>query len=394
MLKKRLAAVLAVVLLLLSSASALAGYEPLLAVGGSFVYARDNQGVLRVWGDNQYGQLGKGSNKQSKNPAVFKTKNADIDVTEIKGIYAGCDYSYFLMNNGDIYGVGNNLNGAMTCKKGYCSTHVKIALDDKTVTVIAPGFGHTLALNEAGEVYAWGRNNAGQVGNGKTAAVYEPVKLELPRITAIAAGGKFSIALDENGVLWGWGDNTNHELSAENVKLYKTPVPIDTDGLAIQMIDAGGSYISCVDANGVLYMWGINAENQCGFDSNGKDVLSPTAVDLPLPVGYLASYSSQTYVILSDGSLWGWGNNTYGQLGLGFRTASGKGVTVSKIWDSDVVMVQGGSLCMTAMLRDGRLMTAGINKFGQLGLATKEYEIASIFENGMDLIVEDGAGGV
>ncbi len=69
-------------------------------------------------------------------------------------------------------------------------------------------------------------------------------------------------------------------------------------------------------------------------------------------------------------------------------------MTVSKIWCSDVVMVQGGSLCMTAMLRDGRLMTAGINKFGQLGLATKEYEIASIFENGMDLIVEDGAGGV
>ena len=364
-----------------------AEYDVLLAVGGSFVYTRDRSGVVRVWGDNQYGQLGKGSNHQNKNPSVFKSKNEQLDPLQIKGIYTGCDYSYFLMNDGTIYGVGNNLNGALTVKNGYCSTHVKINLNDDTITTIAGGFGHTLALNAAGEVYAWGRNNAGQVGNGKTVAVYTPVKLALQNIVAIAAGGKFSIALDRDGVLWGWGANDNHELADNNTKLFKEPVRINTGDLKIKMIDAGGSFVAVVDEDGILYMWGVNDVNQLGFDSAGADVTQPHAVsELPLPVVYLASYSSQTYVILSDGSLWGWGNNTYGQLGLGFRTASGKGVTVNKIYDEKpVVMVQGGSLCMTAMLDDGTLLAAGINKFGQLGVATKEYEIATIFENGFNL---------
>lgn len=367
---------------------ALAEYDVLLAVGGSFVYARDNQGVLRVWGDNQYGQLGKGTNKQNKNPAEFKSKNQEIDAKKIRQIVPGCDYSYFLMDDGTIYGVGNNLNGALTVKSGYRATHVRIALNDNTVTQIAAGFGHTLALNAAGEVYAWGRNNAGQVGNGKTVAVYEPVKLELTNIVSIAAGGKFSLALGADGTLWGWGSNENNELSPDNTKQYKTPVKVNTNGIKIKLLDAGGSFIAAVDENGVLYMWGVNDVYQLGFDSKGANVTAPHKVDLPLPVTYLASYSSQTYVILSDGSLWGWGNNTYGQLGLGFRTASGKGVTVSKIYDSDVIMVMGGSLCMTAVLRDGTVLAAGINKFGQLGLATKEYEIAEIFANGMDLIID------
>lgn len=375
-------------LLLLAAFPARAESEPIIAIGGSFVYARDSQGALTVWGDNQFAQLGNGGNKQRSSPQAFKTKNKEIDVARIAQIVAGCDYSYFLMNDGAIYGVGNNVNGALTVKNGYCSTHVRVKLDDPTIVKIAAGFGHTLALNAAGEVYAWGRNNAGQVGNGKAAAVYAPYKLALNDIVDIAAGGKFSLALDKNGALWGWGDNANHELSPGDENTFRTPVKIDIGDIDVKMLDAGGSYVSVVDGNGVLYMWGVNDAYQLGFDSKKKDVPAPTPVDLPLPVVFLASYSSQTYVILSDGSLWGWGNNTYGQLGLGFRSASGDGVTVSKIYDSDVVFVGGGSLFMIAMLSDGRLLAAGINKFSQLGLPTREYEITEIFENGIDLIAE------
>ncbi len=385
---KRLAALLLTLILLCACAPALAEYEPIIAIGGSFAYARDSAGKLMVWGDNQYAQLGNGGNKQRYTPQEFKTKNKEIDVSRIKQIVTGCDYSYFLMDDGAIYGVGNNVNGALTFSGGYYSTHVRVKLNDLTIQKIAGGFGHTLALNAAGEVYAFGRNNAGQVGNGKTAAVYEPYKLPLKNIVDIAAGGKYSLALDADGVLWGWGDNANHELSPGNDKIFRTPVKIDIGDIKVKLLDAGGSFVSVVDENGTLYMWGINDVYQLGFDSKKKDVVKPTAVDLPLPVTFLASYSSQTYVILSDGSLWGWGNNTYGQLGLGFRSASGDGVTVSKIYDEDVVFVGGGSLFMIAMLKDGRLLAAGINKFGQLGLHTTEYEISKIFENGIDLIVD------
>ena len=384
--KKKKALIALVTALLLLAGSASAEYEVLLAAGGSFAYVRNDAGELFVWGDNQYGQLGRGGTSQNKNPAAFKTKNAEIDVKEIKAIYPGSDYSYFLMNDGAIYGAGNNVHGELTAKGSRYATHVRIKLDDLTIKKMAVGFGHTLALNEAGEVYAWGRNNAGQVGNGRAANVYEPYKLELQNIVDIAAGGKFSLALDADGTLWGWGDNGNRQLANTKDKTIKTPVKLDIGDRKIALLDAGGSFIAAVDTEGKLYMWGVNDVFQLGFDNGGKDVTSPHLVEeLPLPVVYLASYSSQTYVILSDGSLWGWGNNTYGQLGLGFRTASGKGVTVSKIWDADCERVMGGSLFVNVLLRDGTVLAAGINKFGQLGVATREYEISKIFANGFDL---------
>ena len=378
--------------LLFSCTSLAEGFEPILAVGGSFAYLRDTEGTLWVFGDNQFGQLGKGNAKQSKKPALFSSKNEEIDVLSIAGIYTGCDYSYFLMKDGSIWGCGNNTNGAL-CTKYRASTHIRIPLEDDTIQTMACGFGHTLALNAAGEVYAWGRGSSGQIGNGKNIAVMTPTKLDLQNIVAIAAGGKFSIALDADGVLWGWGDNTNHQLSPDKTKLYKSPIRIDTGDLNIVMIDAGGSYISIVDDQGDLYMWGINDHMQLGFDNKKKDVTTPTKVDLPLPVTYLASYSSQTYVILSDGSLWGWGNNSYGQLGIGseYRTASSTGLGVQKIFYDEnrpVVAVQGGSLFMLAMLEDGTILACGINKFGQLGIESKEYEICTIFENGFDLIAD------
>lgn len=359
--------------------------EPILACGGSFAYVRDLNGRLYVWGDNQFGQLGKGGTGQTHTPALFKTKNAEIDADHIRDIVAGCDYSFLIMDDGTVYGVGNNVKGALTCEYGM-STHVKIKLEDRTVTQMAAGFGQVLALNQEGTVYGWGRNQNGEAGIGSNADCYRPsVVKDLPPVEQIACGGKFSIALDREGRLWGWGDNEHHQISPDSAKSIKTPTVIDTGDIEIDLIDAGGSFVAVTDKNGDLYMWGINAENQLGFDNRGKDVTSPVKVDLPLPVKYLAVYSSQTYVILSDGSLWGWGNNTYGQLGLGFRTASGKGVTVSRIADGPFTCVQGGSLFMLAIREDGVMMAAGINKFGQLGLSTKEYEIPLIFENGFTL---------
>ncbi len=69
------------------------------------------------------------------------------------------------------------------------------------------GFGHCLALTDRGEVYAWGRNNKGQVGDGSRKKAVAPVKLPLRNIVQIVAGGQFSLAQDADGYSWGWGDN-------------------------------------------------------------------------------------------------------------------------------------------------------------------------------------------
>ena len=358
----------------------------LLAVGGSFVYARDNKGVLRVWGDNQFGQLGKGHTSQNLKVFEFKTKSTELDVTQLVDIVTASDYSFMLMADGSVWGVGNNSYLPLTVKGSSHSTHVRTNLPEAPAAM-ATGFGHAMMLTENGEIYTWGRNSEYQLGNGKRKNLQEPFKVELENIVQIACGGKFSIALDADGQLWGWGDNEHYQLSPEKKATIPAPIRIDTGDIDIAYIDACGGSIVLLDTEGTLWTWGRNDFHQLGYNTKGKPTKEPQAVPLPLPVTYVAAYSSQTYAILTDGSLWSWGNNSYGQLGQGFRSSSTEGVLPAQVWDSDVVLVQGGSLFCVAMLEDGTVLTAGISKFGQQGEGTSQSKY-TLAPNGMDLIID------
>lgn len=388
---KKLLALVLLLCMIATSASAVTyttpdGRNVLLAVGGSFAYARDTEGVLRVWGDNQFGQLGKGSVSQSFIVKEFKTKNEELDVSLLQDIVTASDYSFMWLEDDTLWGAGNNSYLPLTVRAGKYSTHVKINLPPCTPAAMATGFGHALLLTDEGKVYAWGRNSEYQVGNGKHKHVQEPFLLPLENIVQIAAGGKFSLALDSDGQLWGWGDNEHHQLSPEKQTHIKTPVKINTGDIDIEYIDACGGSIALLDTAGTLWTWGRNDFHQLGYDTKGKPTTAPQAVPLPLPVTYVAAYSSQTYAILEDGSLWSWGNNSYGQLGQGFRSSSTQGVLPGKCWDSGVVLVQGGSLFCLAMLEDGTLLSAGISKFGQLGHGDSKSKY-TLSPNGMDLII-------
>lgn len=390
MLKKILAACL-LLCLMISSASAYVyeledGRNIILSVGGSFAYTRDTEGQIRMWGDNQYGQLGKGTVNQSFKISDFKTRNQDLDVGLLKDVVSGSDYSFMWLNDNRVFGVGNNVYLSLALKEGTFTTHKMISLPESPKD-IAVGFGHTLMLTENGEVYAWGRNSEGQVGNGKTKKLQTPYKLPLSNIVQIVCGGKFSLALDEDGQLWGWGDNEFYTLLPDTNKNQLTPIKIDTGDIDIAYVDACGASIVLLDKEGTLWTWGRNDFHQLGYDTKGKPTKAPAAVPLPLPVTFVAAYSSQTYAILSDGSLWSWGNNSYGQLGQGFRSSAADGVLPGKCWDSDVVLVQGGSLFAVAMTSDGTILTAGISKFGQQGHGDSKSKYA-LSPNGMDLILD------
>ncbi len=377
--------------LLVSSASAYVydcgdGRNVMLALGGSFVYARDTEGVLRVWGDNQFGQLGKGSARQNLKVAEFKSKNEALDISQLRDVVTASDYSFMWMEDGSVWGVGNNSYLPLTVRSGTYTTHVATKLPEAPAA-FATGFGHVLMLTENGEVYAWGRNSEYQVGNGKRKHAQEPYKLSLTNIVQVAAGGKFSLALDAEGQLWGWGDNEHFQLSPDKTTRIQAPIRIDTGDIDIAWVDACGGSVVLLDTAGTLWTWGRNDFHQLGYDTKLKPTKTPQAVPLPLPVTYVAAYSSQTYAILEDGSLWSWGNNSYGQLGQGFRSSASDGVLPAQVWDKDVVHVQGGSLFCIAMLKDGTLLSAGISKFGQQGEGTSQSKY-TLAPNGMDLIVD------
>ena len=388
---KKIFALLMIVCLMASCACAVTyetedGRNVILGLGGSFVYARDSEGVLRVWGDNQFGQLGKGNVRQSFDVVEFQSKNAAIDVNQIRDIIPASDYSFLWMEDGTLWGVGNNSYLPLTRTGSKITTHVAINIQEKPAAM-ATGFGHVVLLTENGDVYTWGRNSEYQVGNGKRKHLQDPYKVDISNVVQIAAGGKFTIALDADGQLWGWGDNEHHAISPDKAKTITVPTKIDTGDIDIAYIDACGGSIVLLDTEGTLWTWGRNDYYQLGYDTKGKATSVPKAVDLPGKVTYVAAYSSQTYAVLEGGEMWSWGNNSYGQLGQGFRSAASEGVLPGKCWESGVVMVQGGSLFCVAMLEDGTVLSAGISKFGQLGEGGSKSKY-TLSPNGMDLIVD------
>ncbi len=390
MIMKKLCALALAACLLLSAASAAVyetedGRRVILSVGGSFVYAQDADGQVWVWGDNQHGQHGNGTTRSDFKFHEFVSPDGAIDPAHIRDIVAGSNYIFFLMDDGSVYGAGNNDYLSLAQPNKRYTTPVKLNLPAAPIALDA-GFGHTMMLSADGKVWAWGRNGEYQVGNGSRKNVQEPYQLPLENIVQIACGGKFSLALDEQGQLWGWGDNENFNLVPNTSATQKTPVKLDTGDIDIAYIDATGGGIVLVDTEGAVWTWGRNDYRQLGYDTKGKSTKTPQKVELPLPVKQIAAYSSQTYAILEDGSLWAWGYNYNGQLGNG--KANYDGMTPVKVWDSDVVMVQGGSLFVVAMLRDGTVLTAGFSKYGQTGEGSSKdkHQIAPI---ALDLIPDE-----
>ena len=381
-------------------AAAESAYEPIISAGGSFIYARDDQGRVFCWGDNQFGQLGRGKSAQSPKkifmfapmngtadapegiPAisVFTSKCADLDTSQIRDIVCGCDYSYFLMNDGSIYGVGN-AHGQNLEIGGIRNTHVRLSWQNAEIRELATGYGHTLVLTESGEVYAWGRNHAGQVGTGNTKTpIREVHQVDLPRIVDIGCCGNHSAAVDEDGNLWMWGSNEYHQISPAKDKKITSPVKIDL-GFRVREVELGGHHTAVVDEEGNLYMWGRNSSCQVGVPKGKSDwVAEPVKLDLPLPVKMIDCYGALTWVVLEDGSLWTWGLNTYGQMGVGFYTGGESGLPLShgereyqgktyssKVLDGGVRDITIGDMFGAVLTEDGTVLTCGINKFGQLG---------------------------
>lgn len=360
----------------------------ILSLGGSFAYSRDTAGNLRVWGDNQYGQLGKGHFNNASGilgiyPSDFKTKNTEIDLSQVKDIVSGNNFSFFWMNDGTLYAVGNSDFGTLGKAEGSYSTHKQFYVPEKPAA-LSCGFGHCLLLTENGEVYAWGRNSKGQVGNGSRQKTTSPCKLPLQNIVQIAAGGQFSLALDSEGRLWGWGDNEFNILSPGSDAFFATPVQVNTGGMEIASIEAGGYHAAVLDKQGRVWAWGKNDVYQVGIESRGKTVTSPVQVNLPLPATGLSVYSSQNYAILSDTSLWSWGNNGYGQLGQHLRGVVGG--LPGQCVDRDVIVAETGSMFALCVLQDGTMMAAGFNNHAELGDGSTGHR-NTMSPNGMDLIL-------
>ena len=195
------------------------------------------------------------------------------------------------------------------------------------VVEIAAGDDYSCARKSNGEVWCWGANWDGQLGEGTlpTAAITNikgPVQTDFPSFTTairVASGGSHTCATTVDGLLWCWGSNENAQLGIPDGSTL-SPLPTNVQVLGNDVVDVGAGRAStcAIRADGSLWCWGSNECGQLGLGTVGAVAVDPQpAVGLPAAVRQVALGARHACAVLVDGTVWCWGNNFGGQLGTG-----------------------------------------------------------------------------
>jgi len=311
------------------------------AIAGGFYHtiALQENGDVWTWGLNNYGQLGDNSTTNSKFPVRVKGENSIGFLTGIKAIAGGGAHTIALQENGDVWAWGLNSSGQLGDNSIVGSRKYPVRVKGENgvgfltgVKAIAGGHYYTIALQENGSMWAWGENEYGQLGDNGTADSKYPVRVKgengvgfLTGVKAIAGGKNHTIALQENGNVWAWGLNSSGQLGDNSTTDSKFPVRVKGENgvgflTGIKAIAGGGTHTIALKENGNVWAWGLNSSGQLG-DNSTKSSKFPVRVKGENGVGFLtgikaiAGGKNHTITLKGNGNIWAWGLNDYGQIG-------------------------------------------------------------------------------
>jgi len=245
----------------------------------------------------------------------------------------------------------------------------------------AAGTAHALAIRADHSVVAWGANYAGQLGDGSTQDRHSPTAiLGLPWVTAVAAGEEHSLALSADGRVWSWGRNSSGQLGDGTRSNGFTSPRRMKDLSDIVAIAAGELFSLALRSDGALFAWGYNGAGQLG-DGTLETRLTPVRVLGVPPIAAIAAGRLHVLAVGVDGSVWAWGYGSNGQLGNGGRYSSPTPVQVvhNGICEpactppplvplTSIRVTAGGGQHSVALETGGRVWTWGDGTYGQLGL--------------------------
>ncbi|MCF7673885.1 MAG: choice-of-anchor D domain-containing protein [Akkermansiaceae bacterium] len=319
--------------------------------------------------------------------AVIQTGGV-LDDRTVLAVATGLDHSLALCSDGTLAAWGLNEYGQLG-NDSTTQSNVPVlvnrggVLSGKTVIAVAAGWAHSLALCSDGTLAAWGRNNYGQLGNGSTTQSNVPVPVDQSgvlagkTVSAVAASGYHCLALCSDGTLAAWGRGDHSQLGNGSTTDSSVPVPVDQSGVlagkTVIAVATGSSHSLALCSDGTLAAWGYNESGKLG---NG----STTQGTVPVPVDQGGVFAGKTVIAMaagwehslalaSDGTLAAWGYNFSGQLGNGSTTDSSVPVLVdqSGVLAGKTVIAVAAGYHSLALCSDGTLAAWGSNRFGELG---------------------------
>ncbi|MDD5726033.1 MAG: hypothetical protein PHC53_01310 [Patescibacteria group bacterium] len=265
------------------------------------------------------------------------------------------------------------------CCKGDC-----VAM----AATISVGQKHTCAIKTDGTLWCWGNNNYGEVGNGLIGQIVPTPTLVQglgSDVLKVSAGGYGTCAIKTDGTLWCWGANDSGQLGIGTTDgetcfdrtCKPLPQKIDSFGTDVVEVSVGNNFSCAIKTDGTLWCWGWNSWGQVGTGTQTNHEPSPLQVTaMGTNVVQVSTGYAHTCAVKTDGTLWCWGHNHDGEIGLGsiIWKCNGWGcelipVQVSAL-GSNVAQAFATFLHTCARKTDGTVWCWGTNPYGQIGDGT------------------------
>jgi alpha-tubulin suppressor-like RCC1 family protein len=308
-----------------AAVSGITGDVVQIATSNSDSYALTSTGHVWAWGVASYGELGDGQTAPYSKRAVKVDFPPGVKIAALANP-APFDGALAIDSRGHAWGWGLNASGDL-CLPGLLQLRpARLPLND--VTLATGARTHSLFYS-AGTVYACGSGDAGELGNGSTASSPTPTQVTgLPRtarVTALTSSWEGSGALLATGAYYDWGYNAAGQLGDGSTASSAVPVRVKLPA-PVRQVSQGGSgpangQTIVILSDGSVWTWGNNQHGQLG-DGSTADSRVPVPVKVPAAVTFVTVNSGgyASYAIDSSGTLWAWGGNQNGQLGIGSST--------------------------------------------------------------------------
>jgi alpha-tubulin suppressor-like RCC1 family protein len=374
-----------------------------VSTANAFTIGRRTDGTLWSWGLGTTGQLGDGTVVTKSSPIQIGTR------TDWSSNFSTFNsHTMAITTGGSLYGWGSNANGELgqtNIINRSSPVQVGTLTNWSTVSV---GGNHSLSIKTDGTLWSWGLGTSGQLGDNTAVTKSSPVQVgTLTNWSKVSAGLSHSMAVKTDGTLWTWGGDGSGELGIRPIQptLISSNewTSVNTTEYHIQTANPRNNSTFAIKTDGTLWSWGVNSFGQLGLN----DTVSRYS---PVQVGTLSNWSkivnsveefssrSSTWSIKTDGTLWSWGNNSFYQLADGTNINRSSPVQIGTLtdWIDITSFSENGTGAPGGVIvkkTNGTLWSWGKNFYGQLG-HNNTVDLSSPVQIGTDadwMIVDGGS---
>uniref|UniRef100_A0A452II49 HECT-type E3 ubiquitin transferase n=1 Tax=Gopherus agassizii TaxID=38772 RepID=A0A452II49_9SAUR len=271
-------------------------------------------------------------------------------------------------------GIGSNLQAIIPEPQVYGFIH------DRNIKEVACGGNHSVFLLENGEVYTCGLNTKGQLGHQREGSKPEQIgALADQHIVHVACGESHSLALSERGQLFAWGAGSDGQLGIttreDSVAVPRLIKKLNQQ--TILQVSCGNWHCLALAADGQFFTWGQNNYGQLGLGKECPSQTSPqriTSLD-GIPLAQIAAGGAHSFALSLSGAVFGWGRNNSGQLGLSDEQDRESPCHVKLLRTQKVVYISCGEEHTAVLTKSGGMFTFGAGSCGQLGHDSMNDEV-------------------